>query len=267
MVISIIALLMAILLPVLGAARRDAELIQSLANLRQIGTASTAFSADNKGNVPITSVGGSGFCTWSFGGKFASSYWSSRSSGLFDIAPDSRPLNAYLYPGPMHPPVSGKVGPDGFTRPGKESERIDLDMAVFKSPRDIATMQRSYPNITPGISCYDDIGNSYHYNVKWYYQLRDRITSGNKLQKSLDIAQDYMKKEINFQTSRLVLYNDQVVDVIRTGSSNSGLNVVDSDFGLENYSAMVFFDGHAAFEEVIPQADSGVNYDLTFDLK
>ena len=130
-VISIIALLIAILLPVLGSARRDAQLIQSLSNLRQIGTASTAYSADNRDGVPITGTYrkfGSrpvfaGWCTWSFGGKFADQYWATRSGGVFDLAPSARPLNEYLYDGRLHPPVTGSANEDGPARPRSESER------------------------------------------------------------------------------------------------------------------------------------------------
>jgi prepilin-type N-terminal cleavage/methylation domain-containing protein/prepilin-type processing-associated H-X9-DG protein len=47
-VISIIALLVGILLPALGAARQTAKSIVCLSNCRQIGTASTTYTVDNK---------------------------------------------------------------------------------------------------------------------------------------------------------------------------------------------------------------------------
>ncbi len=47
-VISIIALLVGILLPALGAARKAAQRIKSLSNVRQIGTAIYGYGADNK---------------------------------------------------------------------------------------------------------------------------------------------------------------------------------------------------------------------------
>lgn len=48
-VISIIALLVGILLPALGAARKSAQRVNCLSNLRQIATGSFAFAVDNNG--------------------------------------------------------------------------------------------------------------------------------------------------------------------------------------------------------------------------
>jgi prepilin-type N-terminal cleavage/methylation domain-containing protein len=47
-VISIIALLIGILLPALGAARGTARSVASLSNLRQIGIATVAYTAEQK---------------------------------------------------------------------------------------------------------------------------------------------------------------------------------------------------------------------------
>ena len=47
-VISIIALLVGILLPALGAARKSAQRVKCLSNVRQIGTAMYGYAADNK---------------------------------------------------------------------------------------------------------------------------------------------------------------------------------------------------------------------------
>lgn len=52
-VISIIALLIAILLPVLGSARTAAYKTASLSNLRQIAVASTVYAGDNKSSLPF----------------------------------------------------------------------------------------------------------------------------------------------------------------------------------------------------------------------
>lgn len=55
-VISIIALLVGILLPALGAARRTAQNSQCLSNIRQMNTAAMSFAADHQFHVQISST-------------------------------------------------------------------------------------------------------------------------------------------------------------------------------------------------------------------
>ena len=55
-VISIIALLVGILLPALGAARRTAQNSQCLSNIRQMDTAAMSFAADHRFNIQISST-------------------------------------------------------------------------------------------------------------------------------------------------------------------------------------------------------------------
>ncbi len=52
-VISIIALLVGILLPALGAARKSAQNVVCLSNQRQIGVAFAAYTTDNKDSIPL----------------------------------------------------------------------------------------------------------------------------------------------------------------------------------------------------------------------
>jgi len=63
-VISIIALLISILLPALGAARQAARSVQCLANIRSLGQGSYGFATEHKGHVQVSSSdliwGGSG---------------------------------------------------------------------------------------------------------------------------------------------------------------------------------------------------------------
>ncbi|MEO0474636.1 MAG: prepilin-type N-terminal cleavage/methylation domain-containing protein [Planctomycetota bacterium] len=67
-VISIIALLIAILLPALGSARRTARASNCLSNQRQVGIAMTSYAVDNGDLLPIpvdfTAFAASEFYTW-----------------------------------------------------------------------------------------------------------------------------------------------------------------------------------------------------------
>jgi prepilin-type N-terminal cleavage/methylation domain-containing protein/prepilin-type processing-associated H-X9-DG protein len=56
-VVAVLALLMAILLPSLSAARAAGKRTVSLSNLRQIGTALTLYCGDHKGSFPETTHG------------------------------------------------------------------------------------------------------------------------------------------------------------------------------------------------------------------
>src|SRR5438093_400310 len=59
-VIGIIALLISILLPSLNKARRQAQTVQCLSNLRQLGIASVMYSQANKGAILPTIVWNTG---------------------------------------------------------------------------------------------------------------------------------------------------------------------------------------------------------------
>ncbi|MEM9108542.1 MAG: prepilin-type N-terminal cleavage/methylation domain-containing protein [Planctomycetota bacterium] len=56
-VISIIAILVGILLPVLGAARQSAQQLQCLANVRSLAQATATHNVDNKGVFPMPDTG------------------------------------------------------------------------------------------------------------------------------------------------------------------------------------------------------------------
>ncbi len=86
-VISIIALLIAILLPALGAARNSARNMQSSSNVRQLATATYAYSTDNKETLPPRVDG----TIFGWAGK------AGIPGGSYDnLVPRQRPLNEYL---------------------------------------------------------------------------------------------------------------------------------------------------------------------------
>jgi prepilin-type processing-associated H-X9-DG protein len=52
-VVGIVALVIALVLPALGAARESAKSVQCLSNLRQLATSAHQYAADNEGHYPI----------------------------------------------------------------------------------------------------------------------------------------------------------------------------------------------------------------------
>ena len=147
-VVSIIALLIAILLPSLRKAREQAKLVACLANLTGICKASLTYAADDPGEnmipVPDTTVlaDASGNLEW--GGK----------SGIGQVKeyPNTTPTRSYFgtfnYRGPAHRPLNGRLfkggfvdynPPNGMMNPGPERQqlsgghkggRIDLSLSI-----------------------------------------------------------------------------------------------------------------------------------------
>ncbi len=275
-VISIIALLIAILLPTLASARKAAQMSQSLANLKQIGGGSGAYAVDHKGVPPpqitVENNGGlrSSPCSWAFGGAFNDAYWTSEDGGLRDIAPSGRPVNDYLYPGPLHPPVTGSAGLSGKPiRPANNGERTDVDLPVYRDPRDGDSLQRQrFGEPTPGVSSYEDVGTSYHANNKWIWQLV-REDTGSVVPsriKAHERGGKLFQGDTRVDTSRMVTYVDRVGDAMESQfRPGFGVTEVESEYGQTNVSGMAFVDGHAAHIEV--EANTLGNDDYTFYFK
>jgi prepilin-type N-terminal cleavage/methylation domain-containing protein len=263
-VIAIIALLIGILLPALGKARQSARLTVSLSNAKQINTGANVYKTDNKGFMPLTMnwprgfdgpsanfptrrhfpAGGNGallgWCTWSFGGKNASAYWANEAGGAFDVEAADRPLNPYIYPeldyeAPPRPQLLAPAAP----------ARTNLQMQVFRDPGDRFTYQRNWPNPTLSLSSYDDVGTSYHFNVKWWEQLPtlpfDRRFVFGTQRLALSDA---------FQPSRMVWMYDQISDVVANNASSTFQ--LKNGYGDVNKSVMAFMDGHCKYTTVIP---------------
>ena len=274
-VISIIALLIAILLPAIAAARRSAQLSQSLTNLRQIGIGTQGFVADNAGHYPdqMVYIKGSNIksmpCSWGFGGNFADAYWAGQDQGgLRDVAPSGRPINEYLYPGQLHPAVSGGPGLNGKPmRPANDTERAVLDMPTYLDPLDGDSLQRTpFGQPTEGINSYQDVGTSYHSNFKWIYQLKDEQPTARKTTRQWSEAgSKLLRNESRLDTARFVLYNDRVGDAVREVYRSVGNETIPSAYGKDNHSAMAFFDGHADFVRVDPDVKDGDDYTFYFE--
>ncbi len=250
-VIAIIALLVGILLPALGKARIVARQIKSMSNCRQINSAMSNYRSDWKEGMPmlISTRGGSiGWSTWSYGGKFCDQRWAGQSGGLFDEPANTRPLNPYLYPQQQFEPVaaSGQIPLD---------VRNSLDLQVYQSPGDKSSFQwyPNYPTADISKSSYDDVGTSYHCNMRWW----DRLIAGTPQsngettlkywRRVLQIGIKRMTGADNFKTSEFIWIHDQIGDIVAHDPQNRNWN---GEFGGRNRSVCSFLDGHSDYVEL-----------------
>ncbi len=250
-VIAIIALLIGILLPALGEARRTAWLSVSLSNLRQITSAAEAYRYDNNGYMPLTMTYGRGsapsqqypnpmgWCTWSWGGKNPNSYWFAYAGGAFDVEAADRPLNAYVYPDVIFeaPAFPTKMAANDPAREMAQAE-------VFKDPSDKITYQPNWPNPNVDRSSYDDVGTSYHFNVKWWDQL-----AGLPFARRFDAGTLRMKVADAFVPANFIWTHDQAADLIANASSYDYQHV--NGYGHINRSVSAFLDGHVKYVKVV----------------
>jgi prepilin-type N-terminal cleavage/methylation domain-containing protein len=269
-VIAIIALLVAILLPSLCGARFSARLSISLSNVRQITAGAMVYKEDYKQymplvlaypgryNPPISSPppAAAGWCTWSFGGKNPDTYWYTRSGGAFDIEAADRPLNPYLYPevAIFAPPAPARLAPTAAERHLQTGLKLD----VYRSPFDTNSHQHD-PNwddmneVYEPISSYDDVGTSYHFNVKWWDQLNGRIPARggvSAFDRAFNFGCDRLRLSDAFQPSRMVWLNDETADVVVNNSSLNFKIRNNKSCGDWNKSVMGFMDGHAAYHKI-----------------
>ncbi len=259
-VIAIMALLIAITLPALGAAKKAAWLTLSLSNLRQINLAAGTYREEQRGYMPLTLCYTrgmapstayrytTGWCTWSFGGKDTSSWWYNGYGNAFDVEAADRPLNPYVYPEiTWEAPEAPTKMPASWPGRGKQ------EAAVFRDPSDTWTHQRGWPKMTQNVSSYEDVGTSYHFNVKWWKQ--PEITT-LRYRKGFDAAFNFGVQRLRvsdaFVPSQMVWLHDQYADVVVNQASENYELI--NGYGTANKSVMAFMDGHVGYHPVFPGA-------------
>jgi prepilin-type N-terminal cleavage/methylation domain-containing protein len=265
-VIAIIALLVGLILPSFGRARAVSRMSVSLNNCRQIMIATASYRHEQKDLMPMRmsyNAGGGwgGICTWSYGGKNTDSrspddvpaYWSTAYGGVFDEAAYTRPLNAYAHPEIV---IDQPVGYQGWSGSGNSlslrrgtvsvNDRRNLQMPIFRSPGDRSTAQRNWPGRDARVSSYDDVGTSYHMNLRWLFAL----SGGNFVTwPAFNEGMRRMRLVESFD-SRFVWVHDQTADVVANADWQLPANQRRDwmgEFGDKNRSVMAFIDGRAEY--------------------
>lgn len=264
-VIAIIALLISILLPSLGKARKGGQKTVSMSNIRQILVANGSYIQANRGTPPIQGLFGNasrgkdtskmnvgGLCTWSYAGKNCDGFWSGGRNAIFDIYACDRPLNPYIYP-----EFKTDFVPFGSTLAKDATDRQKFQMTALKDPSDKITHQRYWPNADyarANVTCYDDVGTSYHYNLKWLQQADiEALWNGGKGREAVNAGMAGMRQADNFASSRFVVYNDEWADIIVNREETPGSPVrIKNGYDEINKSILGFMDGHANYTLIQP---------------
>lgn len=254
-----IAILTAVSVVVAEPTGRAEKLAQSLSNLRAIGVASAQYRHDNRDYLPFVGIGPSprgvpaagqslsAWATWSFGGKNCNAFWFNSFGGFFDVEAADRPLNQYVYPGFTYtaPPPPQRL-------PANSPARLSQQGKVYQDPADLVGHQQNWPNANPAsggrppLSCYDDIGTSYHQNMSWDDQLASRISNFtarfNEGTRRMAVGQ-------GVDPARFVTYHDEWAAIVLNRSAPFS---APGNHGVTNASPSLFYDGHAALITYTP---------------
>lgn len=274
-VIAIIALLIGILLPALGRARSSAWKAMSMSNLRTIMQGVEMYKANAQDHLPYPPVRRNqqgevnAWCTWTYGGKDNGENWASGGNSVFDISASARPLNEYLYSEiNLRLPRDGTYDwddSDGSYRMGKSAEpRQQVELEAYRSPGDKISYQPNWPRADPSTSSYDDVGTSYHTNVRWFDEMRDQ---GYGFGESWDKGVRRLELAADFQTSTFVFIFDQIGDIsTNPDAERVWPQGIPSEFGDMNKSCMAFYDGHVDYLQMELWEANTQEYQLHFKM-
>lgn len=249
-VIGVIAVLIAVLLPALRGARQNAQLVCSMSNMRQINAGALAYTYDNEENWPVIPIkepapgveGDVYFDSWQYAGKTTSDFWKTYFGGLTYHTIEERPLNPYVYPD------LDLVDPADGIR----------ELEVYRCPGDTRTYQRGYwQGRGLDMSCYDDVGTSYHLNVNWWYASISRSEENSVTWRRL---RPMFRKGGLVGPSRFVWMYDQIMDVVAIyGKATDGVH------GGLNRAKASYMDGHVTYLTVEPKVSNTTEYSLLLE--
>jgi prepilin-type N-terminal cleavage/methylation domain-containing protein len=292
-VIAIIALLIGLLLPAIGKARKAGWHVVSESNVHQICAAATVYQDTYKGYLPVVPLAnGRGqvaesnmsafqeYASWMYGGKNTNGFWTNdpNTGGWVDYEAADRPLTPYLTAA-----VAAPTDPY-TTLPQDCADRRNFSVPVCRDPSDKVSYQQrwsqtqvSSPNWSQivskdwqtgeTLSCYDDTGTSYQVNMKWHEQLYQNPPPGTP---PLNFASAFyfgikrLRYSDGFVPSRMSWITDQYADICVYNPDPSFK--VRNGYGDINKSILGFLDGHVSYKPVYPgrQTTSYRNDDYTF---
>lgn len=269
-VIALVALLLALLLPALRTARNAARMTISMNNVREIVKGTHIYRSEYKDLFPMQASSGPqaptnesrpAWCTWNYGGKGADSWWM-MNQRTWDHPAARRPLNQILYPEIFA--TFRDPGPHQVVH-AQEAERTDNVMPVYRSPGDRVTYQRLTPYPRPyydlEYGSYEDVGTSYHMNMKWWYGLQvvtgfrfgDRRgeTGWQYADRMIREGAKRMDLAAGFSPSNFMWIHDQTGDIVAHDPQRRSWR---GEFDEINKSVSGFLDGSVRYVKMVPGA-------------
>ncbi len=242
-VVAIIALLISILLPSLRDAREQAKVAKCLANYRQLTTTTMQYFLDYNDNFPFWEgpLSGKGPCSWSYGGKSCSLFWRDEDDAapLYYYTVEQKPFNKYL--------MGGRIPSDLYIS-GQIDKRAEIP--VLQCPSDQSSFQRNFWTVLTEanpISCYDDVGTSYQYNLHALFNVSwngdtDPWTKPGDWQ---DIGHQLVKDVLVKQSASYLMFLEDPVD----RALPDALNIIEMGWhGKFGRHAVGYLDGHADYK-------------------
>ncbi len=237
-VIAVIGILIGVLLPALANAKEAGRKVMSLKQMRDLTAAALTYTYDHDEQWPVIPAIFKpdryrvAFVSFNYGGKTSSDHW----FGPNYIEVQDRLLNEYVYPDKR------LADPE----PGPNGEQRRLELPAYRCPSDQRTFQRNFwrTGEPDPISSYDDVGTSYHMNVKWWFA--SARGGENDLERWERTRFQFRKGGLG-GPSRFVWLYDQIMDVVTiTARSFEG------DHGGTNKAKVAFMDGHVEYLRVEP---------------
>jgi prepilin-type N-terminal cleavage/methylation domain-containing protein len=263
-VVAIIALLISILLPSLRDAREQAKVAKCLANYRQLTTSTVHYLLDFDDKFPFyillnNNPMAPAVCSWAYGGKTASDQEVEGEPGWknteFYVPVQDRPLNEYLMGGR----IELDLYPDGPTASPRRTE-----IPVLDCPSDHYSHQRLFwGSFRPdglGISCYDDVGTSYHYNLHAIFDVDwppfDPFDTTNPTLYWSMTGQRLVKDVLAKQSATYTMYIEDPIDY----GYGFGVMML-GNHGKFGRHTMGFLDGHASYLKMDTRGWCGVGWE------
>jgi prepilin-type N-terminal cleavage/methylation domain-containing protein/prepilin-type processing-associated H-X9-DG protein len=262
-VVSIIALLIALLLPSLSAARETANVTRCLANLREIARTSHMYmERESAPDQPWHLGWNHGGASYGLVSEFVYGGMQSNMShpkwgidtDMFMVPTHLRPYNQIMAPGICEGPIPNFVCPSdtGYT-----------------------TANTSNPCAPPdegkGLSSTQVHGNSYAINWHWYeYNAWDSSRDYTNIEKISRAGRVMLRHKVGAPASRFVLFMENNMSSYtnsarpKDGSDGSScLNSLGVGWhGKRSRYTMAFLDGHVTYQFIDPRFSSGEGYEL-----